>query len=183
MHRLAHTVHQQQQPTLQAVDIFTAKWRILALVSALYTYKWIWPIWWFFSGPLILLWGLRDGQAMIAVNKRAPRISWLLHLHAVTLDIFEKDFRQAWQDKLTRDCERDEVVANVIIFVGNESMSVPVLFNSKDTTRNCDAETFRQLLMWYSWMQYKRGFGEVILPRRLVRVDKVKVSVPLPEHF
>jgi hypothetical protein len=52
-----------------------------------------------------------------------------------------------------------------------------VLFNKNDPTKNSDAETFRQLLMWYCWMQYKGGIGEVILPRKLVRVDKVQVGV------
>jgi len=34
------------------------------------------------------------------------------------------------------------------------------------------------LRMWYCLMQLRRGFSELILPRRLVRVDQVEVCRP-----
>jgi hypothetical protein len=29
--------------------------------------------------------------------------------------------------------------------------------------------------MWYAWMQYRRWFGERVIPRKLTRVDQVEV--------
>jgi hypothetical protein len=67
------------------------------------------------------------------------------------------------------------------IFVGKDTFSAPILCkldNNNVCTAGSDAETFDQLRMWYAWMQYKRGFGESVIPRRLIRVDKVKVRCP-----
>ena len=70
-------------------------------------------------------------------------------------------------------------MVHVTIFVGDNAISVPIMFDKDKPARNSDAKTFQQLLMWYSWMQYKGGFGEVIIPRRLVRVDKVSVGLSI----
>jgi hypothetical protein len=114
---------------------------------------------------------------VVALNKSIPDLSWLIHLCGTSLEVFETDYRQAWEDTLAREKSGSGEVVMVNIFVGKDSMSVPVLFNKSDATENSDAETFKQLLMWYCWMQYKGGFGEVLLPRKLVRVDKVQVGI------
>lgn len=118
-------------------------------------------------------------RGLIFVNKQiSPKLFWYLHLYFTSLDTFETNFRQSWKDTLDSTKKGDGEVVMLHIFVENESMDVPLLFYRSDPTMNSDADTFRQLCMWYSWMQYKRGFGEVILPRPLARVDKVKVSIP-----
>jgi hypothetical protein len=162
---------------LQAADIFTSIWRTTVCAKVGFMFAWL-------GLPAILLkilWKYRGLQIVLAVNKRAPDLSWLMHLGGTSLDVFETDYRQAWQDTLAREKPGSGEVVIVNIFVGKDSMAVPVLFNKNDPTKNSDAETFRQLLMWYCWMQYKGGIGEVILPRKLARVDKVRVGVTVQD--
>jgi hypothetical protein len=138
-----------------------------------------WPIAWLTLLPLYLVWKIGGMRALIVVNKQiSADVFWYLHLFLTSMDTFEMNFRQSWKDTLDAAKEGDSEVLMLNIFVGNESMAVPLLYNRIDPTMNSDAETFKQLCMWYSWMQYKRGFGELVLPRRLARVDKVKVSIP-----
>lgn len=162
---------------LKASNIFTEGWRILAFVKATKLFMWVWPFSWPFAILFNLLWRFRRVQTLIAMNKISPTVSWLLHLYGTGLEVFETDYLHAWTEELKRTANGSDEVVIINIFVGKESMSVPVLFNKGDKTKNSDAETFKQLLMWYSWIQYKGGFGELILPRRLVRVDKVRVGV------
>ena len=118
-------------------------------------------------------------RVLVIVNKQiSAELFWYLHLFLTSMDTFEMNYRQSWKDTLDAAKNGDSEVVMLNIFVGNESMAVPLLFDRSDATMNSDAETFKQLCMWYSWMQYKRGFGELVLPRRLARVDKVKVSIP-----
>lgn len=116
-------------------------------------------------------------RVLVVINKHAPEVFWYLHLYFTSLNDFEMNFRQAWKDNLDSARSGADEVVMVNIFVGNESMAVPLLFNQSDATKNSDVRTFKQLGIWYSWMQYRRGFGEVILPRRLAHIDKVKVSL------
>lgn len=80
---------------------------------------------------------------------------------------------QAWQDQL----ERRGQVSHIDIFVGKDSQQVPVLFDEKYGIGN-DRNTFEMLRMWYCWIQVKRGFGEILLPRKLVRIYKARVRQP-----
>jgi hypothetical protein len=142
-----------------------------------------WPIWWLPAILLNVLWRFRGWRALVIVNKQiSAELFWYLHLYFTSLDTFEMNYRQAWKDRLESSKTGAGEVVMLNIFVGNDSMAVPLYLDRGDTTKNSDAETFRQLCMWYSWMQYKRGFGEVVLPRRLARVDKVKVSLPDNEN-
>jgi hypothetical protein len=161
---------------LQAADIFTSIWRAMACFKAGHTIAWIWPLSWLPTILFKVLWRYRGLQIVVALNKSIPELSWMMHLGGTSLEVFETDYRQAWEDTLAHEKNGSGEVVMVNIFVGRDSMSVPVLFNKVDSTKNSDAETFKQLLMWYCWMQYKGGFGEVLLPRRLVRVDKVQVG-------
>jgi hypothetical protein len=165
---------------LEAADIFWKEWRILAYAKSSMTLGWFWPFWWLPAILLNLLWRFRGWRALVVVNKQiSAELSWYLHLYFTSLDTFEINYRQAWKDKLDSSRTGAGEVVMLNIFVGSDSMAVPLFFDRSDATKNSDAETFRQLCMWYSWMQYKRGFGEVVLPRRLARVDKVKVSLPV----
>jgi hypothetical protein len=144
---------------LRPVDIFTSHWRLLSLAGACYSYFKYLPIWWI---PLILfklLWQSRGTRTFITINQKlSPKISWLLYLYAVPVDDFETNFRQAWIEQLDSSRTGDDEVLMVNIFVGKESIPVPVLFNRNDEKKNRDAETFRQLRMWYFWLQYKGGW-------------------------
>ena len=162
---------------LRPVDILTPHWLVLSLAGACYSYFKYLPIWWI---PLVLyklLWKSRGIRTFITINQKISRkLSWLLYLCAVPLDDFETDFRQAWIEQLDSSRNGDDEVLMVNIFVGKESIPVPVLFNRNDEKKNRDAETFRQLRMWYFWMQYKRGLAELVLPRQLMYIERIKVS-------
>jgi hypothetical protein len=175
---MAYTNPKLAHNNLRPVDIFTSGWRVLSLARAFHTYLKSWPLWWvLFLGPFKLLWKFRGPQIFIKINQRiSPKLSWLLYLYAVPLDDFEADFRQAWKEQLDSSSTGDGEVALINIFVGKESIPVPVLFNGKDETKNSDAETFRQLRQWYFWMQYKRGLAELVLPRHLMYIERIKVS-------
>jgi hypothetical protein len=122
-------------------------------------------------GPKLFLW----------TNKRYPRISWTIYcsfaywgLFDTNLTAFEADYAQAWREHL----EAEGGALDLQIFVGKDALPVPILFNignNGNVTTGDDGKTLEQLSMWYNWMQYKRGFGERILPRRLIRINKVEV--------
>lgn len=161
---------------LKAADIFRKEWRLLAFARASMVASYFWPIAWLTLLPLYLLWKIGGMRALVVVNKQiSADVFWYLHLFLTSMDTFEMNFRQSWKDSLDATKDGDSEVVMVNIFVGNESMAVPLLYNRIDPTMNSDAQTFKLLCMWYSWMQYKRGFGELVLPRRLARVDKVRV--------
>lgn len=60
---------------------------------------------------------------------------------------------------------------NVLIFVENEQLEVPLLLEGMD-----DSQLFKQLRMFYRYTKVKRGLVELVVPRKLVRVDCVTVS-------
>ena len=86
-------------------------------------------------------------------------------------EMFEEDYLQAMQNRLSRKGP----VHRVSIFMGNEFLSVPILYDKVDTSIGNDRKTFQQLRTWYCWLQLKRGFGEILLAKRLQRIDKVDV--------
>ena len=99
---------------------------------------------------------------------------WLSYMLLYDLDMFETDYLQAWHDRHAREGP----VVWVNIFIGDESMCVPLLFDRSISRIGNDRQTFENLRMWYSLLRVKRGIGEVILPKRLVRIDQVGVSRP-----
>jgi hypothetical protein len=113
----------------------------------------------------------------VSVNKKAPTLFWLIYLLATPPVKFETDFRQSCNDQLSSTRSGTQEVVTINIFIGDNSIAVPVLFSKTDATESSDAKTFRQLRTWYSWLQYNRGFGEVVLPKKLTGIDKVKVRI------
>lgn len=97
---------------------------------------------------------------------------WMTYFSMYTTDKFQQDYIQAWCDKLSRKGP----VVWVYIFNNDQSLCVPILFDPKDELTGNDRQTFEHLRMWYCLMRSKRGLSEIILPRRLIRVDKVGVS-------
>ena len=122
-----------------------------------------------------------SARLFLGTNKNSPWLSWTIYftfaqwgLFNSTLTTFGDDYSQAWRDHLEAKGE----TLDLQIFVGKDTISAPILCrldNNNMCTVGSDAETFDLLRMWYAWMRYKRGFGESIIPRRLIRVDKVEV--------
>lgn len=161
---------------LKPVDILTTNWKALALLYAVQGFLYSRLVVWLLSQlPWSLLWHFPGVQITTAINRKLPTLFWLFWLFSVSLDDFEKDFQKAWRDEFTLSQKRK--VTDLVIFVGGNPMLVPIAFDKETPENNSDAETFKHLRMWYSWMQFKRGLGEMIIPRRLVRIDKVEVSV------
>jgi hypothetical protein len=120
---------------------------------------------------------------LVYINKRTPTLFWLIYLLITSTDHFEIDFRQSCEDNLHSVRRSTQDVVTISIFVGDQSISVPVLFSKTYASENSDVETFRQLRTWYAWLQHNRGFGEVILPKKLARIDKVKVRTHQCKSF
>jgi hypothetical protein len=122
----------------------------------------------------------RSARLFLWTNKFSPRLFWTVYfiiadwqLFDTTLTTFGDDFTQAWRDYF----ERKGGTLDLQIFVGKDSFSVPILCKIENgvCTVGSDAKTFRSLRMWYAWMQYRRWFGERVIPRKLTRVDQVEV--------
>ena len=172
------------QGPLKYVDIFTNWWRILVFAKCHYSnlvanteILWIWPFLIYLGWTHIGFPPIPFSRLLVYINKRTPTLFWLIYLLIASTDKFETDFRQSCEDKLTSVRRGAQNVVTISIFVGDQSISVPVLFSKTNASENSDAETFRQLRTWYSWLQHNRGGGEVILPKKLARIDKVKVRI------
>lgn len=175
---------------LEYVDIFTKWWRILVFAKFICTYfftftwtLWFWPLLMYAGWTCVGFPRIPLSRMLVSINKRSPAIFWLIYLLITSTDEFETDFRQSCEDKLTSIRRGTQSVATISIFMGDQSISVPVLYSSTNASENSDAETFRQLRTWYSWLQHNRGFGEVILPKKLTRIDKVKVRIHQCKSF
>jgi hypothetical protein len=59
-----------------------------------------------------------------------------------------------------------------LIFVGDEELSIPQLKGDE-----LDRTYLKHLMMFYLLLKMRRGLFEVIVPRSLVRIDWVKVSL------
>ncbi|KAK5121110.1 hypothetical protein LTR85_005594 [Meristemomyces frigidus] len=101
----------------------------------------------------------------------SPGVSWRAYLVYFPLDDFEQDYMQAWKDAL----EQRGSVVHINIFLGDNTLCVPILFDEKNLDVGSDRDTFEALQMWYCCMQVRRGFGEIILPRKLVRISQVQL--------
>jgi len=123
-----------------------------------------------FEGWYTLKWEYR---CFYALNGRWPALSWSFLLPAVGPTVFFEEYRCAWRHKL----EQKGPVVEMSVCLGQEMLRVPILFDSGNQNIGSDRETFEMLHMWYSYMQSARGFGELLLPRRLARVFIVSVSV------
>lgn len=66
----------------------------------------------------------------------------------------------------------DQPVArnDVWLFVENEQVKVPLLLGGVD-----DSHLFKELRMFYRYMQVRRGLVELVIPRKLTRMDCVMV--------
>lgn len=103
-------------------------------------------------------------RLMSRSGMKAIQKTWWLYYYAfATVDDFETNFLDAWQELLSTK-------KRVRIFVGLDSLLIPIGSDS-------DTGTLRLLQMWYKCMQLKRGLPETVLPKAIVRVDKVEVPL------
>ncbi|KAK1061565.1 hypothetical protein LTR74_010956 [Friedmanniomyces endolithicus] len=117
-----------------------------------------------------------DLELFIALNKSSPWLSWAFYLVNFPMETFTQDYLKAWHDTL--EARGEVVMINVLI--GRNTLCVPILFDPNNGGMSSDQETFTMLRMWYCLMQLRRGFSELILPRRLVRIDKVEILGSIP---
>jgi hypothetical protein len=85
---------------------------------------------------------------------------------------FEMDYIAAWRQKLEQSNNSGPASHDVHLYVENSYLKAPI------PTGPDDAATFRVLQMWYCLIQFRMGLGEILLPKRLTRIDRVQVSVP-----
>ena len=98
-------------------------------------------------------------------------IWWMAYSFIGDTASFEEGYLRAWYECLASEAP----VTWINIFVGNRSLYVPILYDKVNQNIGNDRQIFETLRMWYSWLQLTRGFGEVVLPRRLTRIEKVGV--------
>ncbi|KAK0250430.1 hypothetical protein LTS09_014434 [Friedmanniomyces endolithicus] len=115
-----------------------------------------------------------DLELFIALNKSSPWLSWAFYLVNFPLEAYTQDYIQAWHDTL----ETRGKVVMINVLIGRNNLCVPTLYDPSNLSIGSDQETFTMLRMWYCLMQLRRGFSELILPRRLVRIDQVEVFKP-----
>lgn len=95
-------------------------------------------------------------------------IWWLLYQLFADVGDFELDYIGAWRHKLEQSSNSSPV--EVHLYVENNYLKAPI------PTRLDDAATLRALQMWYCLLQSKMGTGEILLPKRLIRIDRVRVG-------
>lgn len=108
----------------------------------------------------------RDGT-----KARSLRLLWELLLHFSPRDAFEKLYIEAW----TSRSRRLGLASQVYLIFEEQTIRVPILINGGAAGGN-DQQTVARLHMWYSWLETKRGLQEIVLPKRLVRIDLVRVN-------
>jgi hypothetical protein len=80
---------------------------------------------------------------------------------------FEQNFSTAWSQKAA------SLSVDTLLFVKDMSISAPMRFAEANVTTE---ETIQQIKLFYRLLKTKRGLPEVIIPRRLRRIDAVDVS-------
>ncbi|KAF7512971.1 hypothetical protein GJ744_011237 [Endocarpon pusillum] len=79
------------------------------------------------------------------------------------------DYIAAWRQKLEQSNNSGPASHDIHLYVENSYLKVPI------PTGPDDAATFRVLQMWYCMMQFRMGLGEILLPKRLTRIDRVRI--------
>jgi hypothetical protein len=101
--------------------------------------------------------------AAIALNSRFDRGWWLIYFFLSNSKDFEQNYLNAWS-------QMDENPSKLKIFVDNDTLEIDIHCTDKR-----DAEVFKQLKMFYRYLKVRRGFTEIIIPKKLVRIDCVQV--------
>ena len=166
-------------------------WLYRFLTPMLYIYKGLWYLGVLIIGPKNEMYRgwprLRDfhlllTRSLFIGNGKSSFMCfcwWTQYFLLYSLDIFEEDYLRAWYDRL----HREGAVVWVNIFLGSDVLCVPLSFDKTDDSIGTDRQTFESLRMWYSWLQVRRGFSEVLIPKRLVRVDRVSVRLHALERI
>ena len=81
------------------------------------------------------------------------------------------DYVAAWRHKFEQSNNSGPAL-HVHLYVENSYLKAPI------PTGPDDEATFRALQMWYCLIQFRMGLGEILLPKRLTRIDRVQVGIP-----
>jgi hypothetical protein len=95
---------------------------------------------------------------------------WQLHYCIADLHDAEENYLEAWAANL--ELQAPGRAARLHLFVGGEYVFAPIPIK-RDWD---DTAVLARLRMWYRLLQSRQGLAEVLLPKRLTRVDKVKVG-------
>ena len=101
---------------------------------------------------------------MLHAKSDWPRALWWLIVYLTSRS-------EAFELTLVSHWERQVSGRMLYVFVGGVHLKVPLVEEMDDR------ETLKLLRMWYRWLLVRRGFVEVILPRKLQRIDVVQVPV------
>ncbi|KAK3055171.1 hypothetical protein LTR09_003724 [Extremus antarcticus] len=130
--------------------------------------------------PKVSLWVLLGKAIMRRVDWKQPYMSamwWRLHLITHGAGEFEQNYVDSWHAQLSLQGR----VVWVNVFTAGCAARIPLLYDQTNDKIGNDRETFESIRMWYCLMQMRRGLSEIMLPRRLVRIDKVNVSAVMEE--
>ena len=83
---------------------------------------------------------------------------------------FEMDYIAAWRHKLAQSNPAGPAPPDLHLWVDKAHLKAPI------PTGPDDAATLRTLQMWYCLIQSRLGLSEILLPKRLTRIDRVHVS-------
>lgn len=107
--------------------------------------------------------------------REATRFWWQMYSCTSDVHSFEQNYLEAWAHKLTVS----RPPTQLYLFIGGEHIYAPM----PSTRISDDAETLETLRMWYKLLQSRRGLAELLLPKKLTRVDKVKVRSVFLESY
>jgi len=116
-------------------------------------------------------------RVTIAVLRKWPntvitQIWWQFYRLLADEGDFEMDYVAAWRHKFEQSNNSGLALHDVHLYVESSYLKAPIP-NGPD-----DSATFRALQMWYCLIQFRMGLGEILLPKRLTRIDIVQVGIP-----
>ncbi|KAF2430613.1 hypothetical protein EJ08DRAFT_649430 [Tothia fuscella] len=151
-------------------------------------------LWSFYKYPQ---WFWEKVGTRILLRSRTSRIWWIVYLLISDLNEFEQNFLNAWMlqdvhitasDATAQSADEEESNAGVrvnteigcrslrprtpvLIYVHEEPLEIPILFQDISNT-----ELLKQLKMFYRYLKIKRGLAELVIPRKLMKIDCVEVD-------
>ncbi|KAH8752362.1 hypothetical protein F5882DRAFT_484903 [Hyaloscypha sp. PMI_1271] len=101
-------------------------------------------------------------------NTAITQIWWQCYQLFADEGDFEMDYVAAWRHKFEQSNNSGPAL-HVHLYVENSYLKAPI------PTGPDDEATFRALQMWYCLIQFRMGLGEILLPKRLTRIDRVQI--------
>lgn len=105
-------------------------------------------------------------------NDFTVHVWWYMCAILWDAESFENAFGNTWSSKLARHC------SSIHVFVDGKHFLALIPTKHDVLAEDDDAQTLELLRMWYCAHRLRRGLGELLLPRKLVRIDKVQARSP-----